>query len=1054
MAINKSKVMEAAQRFVEKGQTDKAIKEYLKIVDEDAKDVRIWLKIGDLYAKKNDKTAATETYLKVAEFYGEQGFYLKAVAVYKQVLKLDPRLIEVNIKLAEVYRQLGLLSDAMQQYELVAAFYHREGKTKEALSTIRELVELDPENVATRIKLAELYSKEQMAAEAIAEFTHAAEYLRSHGRTDDFIKVAERLVWHQTDNHAINRELAGLYLKRNDPRHALTKLQACFKADPRDVETLSLLASAFLALDQKQKTVSVWKELARIHIENNQQAAAMDCYRRILAVMPDDPDANAAAAAASSSTGRHAVGTGNVPSLPVPPPQPPPVFNSGSMAAMRTSAPLDPRVGGASPSSPLPAISAPMAPLSSATGSPVGAPPGPPAPVRLAEPPLHAEPARPRAGSLGASRGPTPVPGVAPPGRATGSSAALAAPLAAPLGPAPRVAAPALGRPAAAMGGRFASGEYDRFELDTSEPEMTSPTRPTSLPIAGASHAVAAALDGDFELSADELSGPGEEVMVDAGLDPAETHAEEIQKILTETEVYTKYNLHQKALDHLERIFELDPRSLEAREKLREIYTALGRVGEATDELQRLVELTATSQPRQADGYLREMMGVDAARARALATRLRLPDPGLRGAAAGSVTSDVTQRDDEFDRDLDDDLDDDLEVVEAAAPEALPVETSDLLAGPSDSGSAALELDVDDFASDVSSRARGVEGTMEIEADQVIAAVPAGAVALDDLGGPGDGSDGSIDGAIVAELAFGDSSAVTHHADPAIDAVLDDVRGFHRPSRLAPGAVADALGDDPTREPAAASVPPGGTSLEDDLDEADFFVSQNLFAEARGILAELLGRYPNHPLVLAKLQDIDAQEQAAAPSPPPVVAPRPAAAAPAPARKPAVIAKALGDEDADTHYDLGLAYREMGLHDEAIKEFLLVKDTPGRSVQCHLMIGLCHAERGKLDDAVIEFKNGLYVDGITDRESLALYFELGAAYEGLRDAKEALYYYEKVQKRDPRFREVDKRIAAVKAMSAAAASSSAAGGRTADDERDDSVDAVLDLVDSGDFPVQ
>src|SRR5438876_6879869 len=141
MAINKNKVMEAAQKLVEKGQTDKAIKEYLKVVQEDPKDVRVWLKIGDLYAKKGAKSEATETYMKVAQFYSEQGFYLKAVAVYKQILKIDGRLIDVNLKLADVYRQLGLLSDAMQQYELVAAFYHREGKTKEALKTIKDLVE-------------------------------------------------------------------------------------------------------------------------------------------------------------------------------------------------------------------------------------------------------------------------------------------------------------------------------------------------------------------------------------------------------------------------------------------------------------------------------------------------------------------------------------------------------------------------------------------------------------------------------------------------------------------------------------------------------------------------------------------------------------------------------------------------------------------------------------------------------------------------------------------------------------------------------------------------
>src|SRR5262249_36063354 len=329
MAINKNKVMEVAQKFVEKGQLDKAIKEYSKIVEEDPKDVRVWLKLGDLYAKKGAKQEATDTYLRVAQFYGEQGFYLKAVAVYKQVLKLDTRLVEVNIKLAEVYRQLGLLSDAMQQYELVAAFYHREGKTREALSTIRELVEIDPENVATRIKLAELYSKEQLVQEAIAEFAKAADFLRAAGRLDDFIKVAERLVWHQPENHAINRELAGLYLKRHDPRHALQKLQACFKADQRDVETLSLLAAAFLALDQKQKTVSVWKELARILGENNQTAQALEVHRRILSVVPDDPDSLAIVG------GRRAFGTGQPKALSISVPP--------ATATAPTAAPAPPR---------------------------------------------------------------------------------------------------------------------------------------------------------------------------------------------------------------------------------------------------------------------------------------------------------------------------------------------------------------------------------------------------------------------------------------------------------------------------------------------------------------------------------------------------------------------------------------------------------------------------------------------------------------------------------------------------------------------------------------
>src|SRR4051812_10911963 len=283
--------MDAARKFVDKGQIDKAVKEYLRIVHEDPKDVRVWLKIGDLYAKKGSKQEAIETYLKVARFYGEQGFFLKAVAVYKQILKLDPRLVDVILKLAELYRQLGLMSDAMQHFESVAAHFHREGNTKEALATVKKLVDLDPENIATRIKLAELYSKERLIDDAATEFSVACEQLRRQGRQDDFLKVAERLLWHKPDNQALNRELAGLYLRRNDPRRALQKLQACFKADPRDVETLGLLAQAFQALDQKAKTVSVLKELARIHVENKHRDKATEVYRKILEFAPNAPDA-------------------------------------------------------------------------------------------------------------------------------------------------------------------------------------------------------------------------------------------------------------------------------------------------------------------------------------------------------------------------------------------------------------------------------------------------------------------------------------------------------------------------------------------------------------------------------------------------------------------------------------------------------------------------------------------------------------------------------------------------------------------------------------------
>ncbi|MEK6606592.1 MAG: tetratricopeptide repeat protein [Myxococcota bacterium] len=287
MAIDKvklAKLIAEAQKLVEKGSLDKAVKLYLQIVEETPKDVRIWLKVGDLQARRGEKQLATEAYLKVADTYTEQGFYLKAVAVYKQILKIDASLIEVNLRLADLYKHLGLLNDAMQQYEAIATHLGQTGKTREALGALRQIVELDPENVASRIKLAEQYSKEGLVTDAVGEFTRAADYLRGQGRVDDFAKVAERLLFHDPENVGLSKELAGLYLRRGDARRALGRLQVAFKADARDEETLVMLADAFAALGQSGKTASVLRELARIHEEAGNRDARDSVLPRLHAI--------------------------------------------------------------------------------------------------------------------------------------------------------------------------------------------------------------------------------------------------------------------------------------------------------------------------------------------------------------------------------------------------------------------------------------------------------------------------------------------------------------------------------------------------------------------------------------------------------------------------------------------------------------------------------------------------------------------------------------------------------------------------------------------------
>jgi tetratricopeptide (TPR) repeat protein len=304
--------LDAARKYQSRGQYDKAIGQYKKLIDADKRDVRSLLKIGDLYVRKGDRGSAIETYESVAGHYAAQGFFLKAIAVYKQILKLDPSRLDAQVRLGEMYEQLQLISDAMSVFEDVSSGFMRAGDTDQALAMLGKMVGLDSEHIPVRIKYAEALSRAGRTQEAADEFEQGALLLRDQGRLDDYVRVAERLLYHRSNDVRVAKELAETYIARRDPKRALAKLQICFKADPRDVSTLSLLAEAFLMLSQTDKAISVYREVARIHREAQRPQQRMSALNRILELNPNDKEARAALQKTASASGQHYMPPGTV----------------------------------------------------------------------------------------------------------------------------------------------------------------------------------------------------------------------------------------------------------------------------------------------------------------------------------------------------------------------------------------------------------------------------------------------------------------------------------------------------------------------------------------------------------------------------------------------------------------------------------------------------------------------------------------------------------------------------------------------------------------------
>jgi len=124
----------------------------------------------------------------------------------------------------------------------------------------------------------------------------------------------------------------------------------------------------------------------------------------------------------------------------------------------------------------------------------------------------------------------------------------------------------------------------------------------------------------------------------------------------------------------------------------------------------------------------------------------------------------------------------------------------------------------------------------------------------------------------------------------------------------------------------------------------------------------------------------------------------------------------LGHEDYETHYNMGTAYKEMDLVDEAIQEFqtsvALVKpgDGTSRFLQCCNMLGHCFLEKGMPEAAVMWFKKGLAAPGHTEDEYQALRYELALAYEQSGDLTNAQQLYTEVYGVDVSYREVGDKL--------------------------------------------
>lgn len=181
-----------AQRCVQSGDLDGALREYGRLVEGPDADPYNFVLLADLLFKKGEPARAAERYLEAVAVYQRGLLYKNAIAVCKKMLRLNLSTGPVLKHLAELHAADGLAGEATLYFTQYAEAMARAGKPAEAAAAFRQAFELGREQVRLLEQLAEVLVAEGQTAPALSVLTEAAGHYRHSGQPADAVRCEAR----------------------------------------------------------------------------------------------------------------------------------------------------------------------------------------------------------------------------------------------------------------------------------------------------------------------------------------------------------------------------------------------------------------------------------------------------------------------------------------------------------------------------------------------------------------------------------------------------------------------------------------------------------------------------------------------------------------------------------------------------------------------------------------------------------------------------------------------------------------------------------------------
>jgi tetratricopeptide (TPR) repeat protein len=216
-----------------------------------------------------------------AEGYLQQNKLPNAIVEYEKILKVEPNDLTILNTVGDVYARLGQNEKAIERFRIVAESYVNDNVTLKAIALYKKITKLDPNALPTMEKLAELYRKQGLVGDARSMLLQTAEAYTKRGQSKETLRLLKQLVLFDPENVQVISRTADLMTQagqRNEAKEMLSQTASTL-IERRSLEPAQKILDRLIALDRNNLRAQELR--AQVTLETGDAEKAAELYEAI-----------------------------------------------------------------------------------------------------------------------------------------------------------------------------------------------------------------------------------------------------------------------------------------------------------------------------------------------------------------------------------------------------------------------------------------------------------------------------------------------------------------------------------------------------------------------------------------------------------------------------------------------------------------------------------------------------------------------------------------------------------------------------------------------------